>query len=136
MAKVLITESTLSDIAEAIRGKTGQEKSMKPSEMAVEISGIADSADDMRQLIGRTITEYTDSELTKVGMYSFYFCKSLTYVDLPACTFVDHYAFYSCSSLSEVKIPLCATLGSSSFNTCLALKSVSFPACTRGAFLN
>ena len=40
MAKVLINETNLMNIAEAIRGKTGETAKMKPAEMAGKINGI------------------------------------------------------------------------------------------------
>ena len=40
MAKVLINETNLTNIAEAIRGKTGETAKMKPAEMAGKINGI------------------------------------------------------------------------------------------------
>ena len=40
MAKVLVSETSLTNIAEAIRGKTGETAKMKPAEMAGKIEGI------------------------------------------------------------------------------------------------
>ena len=44
MSKVLVTESYLDDIADAIRGKNGTENTYKPSQMAAAITALPDSA--------------------------------------------------------------------------------------------
>ena len=46
MTKVLITESVLSDIADAIREKNGTETQYKPSEMAAAILAIGEEEEE------------------------------------------------------------------------------------------
>ncbi len=45
----------------------------------------------------------TDGSVTSIGSHAFYYCKSLTSIEIPASvTSIGHWAFYNCQSLSSV----------------------------------
>lgn len=107
MSKVLITESILSGIADAIREKDGSTAKITPANMATKISAIetGGGTDDVAAtIVNRTITEYENNSLTTVGPHAFYGCSSLTNVKLPACTSIDQYAFTNCSNLTAIHL--------------------------------
>lgn len=67
-------------------------------------------------IINRTITEFKDNQLTKVGSGAFYGCTALIEVNLPNV----------CSSNGD-------SLGTSAFEGCTALQSVNLPSYDRAA---
>ena len=97
------------------------------------------------------------TELKKVGMGAFAFCKSLSGVHLGAVEQIEDFAFYHCESLcddhilafpsckqigmfafahayidfiSDVTFPLVTTVGYNAFYSCTKLREVTLPACT------
>ena len=107
MSKVLITESILSGIADAIREKDGSTAKITPANMATQIANIPSSSgtDDVAAaIVNRTITEYENNSLTTVGLHAFYGCSILTNVKLPACTSIGQYAFMNCSNLNAIHL--------------------------------
>lgn len=117
-------------IADAIRGKTGGTDKLTLDEMASEIEGITTGGGDdvAKGIIERTITEISDSTVTKVGDYAFYYCSALKRVNLPAATSLGQYAFQSCIYLASVNLPAVKIVGTSSFRECSRLENVAFPA--------
>ena len=81
-------------------------------------------------LIDRSITEISNSRVTKVGDYAFQNCGRLTTVDFPAATSIGNNAFYSCNSLSTVNFPAAKGIGDYAFQNCGRLTTVDFPAAT------
>ena len=59
MSNVLIEESTMSNIANAIRSKTGKEDLILPKDMPGEIEGIENGMNDalLNSVINKTITD-------------------------------------------------------------------------------
>lgn len=112
-------------------------------------------------ILDRSIIEFKDDQLTKVGDYAFYKCADLTDVDLPEVTSVGTSAFEGCN-LNEFNFPKITSIGNnafrgnaslkqvycenmtrgsgvSSFENCTALESVDFPKLTvgvSGGFIN
>lgn len=78
-------------------------------------------------IIDRTITEFKDDQITKVGQYAFYNCTALTAVDLPEATSCATKAFYGCTSLGAADFPNVTSLGESAFQGCTALTRVNLP---------
>lgn len=56
----------------------------------------------LQSMIDRTITEFKDNVLTKIGWGAFNNCKNLTTVDLPNVTSMDAHAFNGCSNLNTL----------------------------------
>jgi hypothetical protein len=51
------------------------------------------------QIIMRTVTEYKENRISKVGQYAFYGCTALTVVDVPNVTTIEANSLYNCSAL-------------------------------------
>lgn len=127
MSKVLVTESYLTDISNAIRSKNGDSTKYKPSEMAAAIKNIkAQDNTAVNGIIGRTISgDFTDNEATSVGKYAFAFCSNLKTVTMENCTSINSSAFYDCTSLISANFPSVRTVYSSAFNNS-GLASITF----------
>ena len=67
--------------------------------------------------------------VTSIDNYAFYYCSSLTSVEIPnSVTSIGNYAFSYCSSLISVEIPNSVTsIGDRAFESCLSLTSVEVP---------
>lgn len=82
-------------------------------------------------LVARTLTEYINNTVTRIGNYAFGNFASLEYVSLPNVTEMEggnHFA--SCTKLKRVNIPNLKTSISSSgnnFRGCTALTELRFP---------
>lgn len=109
MAKVLVTDTHLTDIANAIREKNGTSETYKPSEMAnaiesIEAGGGTTEIEDA--FITHTLSgDYANDRVTKVKYGTFYEDTNLTSVSFPNVTSVESYAFYKCTSLDTIDIP-------------------------------
>jgi hypothetical protein len=83
------------------------------------------------QIIMRTVTEYKEERVTKVGGYAFYGCKALEVVDLPNVTNVASYAFNGCKALEVVDLPNVTNVASYAFNGCNNIKTINLPEVTK-----
>ncbi len=54
------------------------------------------------QIIMRTVTEYKENRISKIGKYAFYDCTALTVVDVPNVTSIEANALYNCSALDAL----------------------------------
>lgn len=122
MAEVLIKESTLSKIADAIREKSHfATTEYKPSEMASAIAAITDGESVSGNpvcvaLIEGTINgKYVNNSITAIRHYAFYTNESLVSIDLPKVETIGEDAFYNCRNIEYVNIPSVKTIGSSAF---------------------
>lgn len=66
-------------------------------------------------IIDRTITEFKDDQITKVGDYAFNSCTALTEVDLPNATNIGNDSFQNCSSIQGIALPNVTYLGNNAF---------------------
>ena len=73
--------------------------------------------------------EYKGKPVTSIGQSAFYYCRSLTSVNIPdSVTSIDNSAFSGCSSLTSIAIPDSVTdILSSAFGGCSKLTSVTIP---------
>ena len=104
-----------------------------------------------RQIVERSITSFTDDELTAIAGYSFCSCKELQEVSLPLVTELPMAAFQNClkltafdfsnivkinadvfisTGLTEVNGPLVTSIGSNAFASCSSLTSAKLPKAT------
>lgn len=148
---VVVLDDTLTNIANAIRGKNGSSEKYKPGQMADAIDNIsAGGLGVPREVIDGVykIPEVTSfslpSNATDVGQYAlsyaFHSCPSLTSVDLSSLTKVSgedafYEAFYNCTALTSVDISSLTTLSGRNalayaFDVCTALTSVDFSSLT------
>lgn len=127
MSKVLVTESYLTDISNAIRSKNGDSTKYKPSEMAAAIKNIKTQDNTaVNSIIDRTISgDYTNNEATSVGKYAFAFCFNLKTVTMANATDINSNAFYDCTGLISANFPNVKTVYSSAFNSS-GLTSITF----------
>lgn len=89
-------------------------------------------------IINRTITEFKDDRITKVGQSAFQKCTSLKTLDIPSALTINYGAFYGCTALSSINIPAVTSINAyNAFSNCKALTKVVLPVCTNignGAF--
>ena len=73
--------------------------------------------------------EYNGKPVTSIGNNAFWYCSSLTSIEIPdSVTSIGSSAFFGCSSLTSVEIPDSVTsIGSSAFRDCSSLTSVVIP---------
>lgn len=119
MANVIINDTNLTNIANAIREKNGSTDTYMPSEMADAIAAIetgGGGAEDTRfyDIIARTITEIDDDTITTVGKYAFNSCAELKTINLPNCTTIGNSAF-SNTMPTTVNLPKVTTVGEYAF---------------------
>ena len=129
MSKVLVTESYLTGIGDAIRSKNSSTDRYKPSEMADAINDITTQDNTvLNSILNRRISgNYVNDDLTEVGGYAFANCNNLTAATFTKVTKVGEGAFYFCRSLESISLPEVKEIESSSFNYCSSLESISMP---------
>ena len=138
MSKVLVTESYLSDIADAIRTKSGGGTTYKPSEMAQGIldipsgggwttDGIASGAEP-----NGDIEINANGDITTIALRAFG-NKRITSVTIHGTPYIGNYAFTE-TSLTQVSMPDMVQLKSSYysvsgyiFSRCTSLTAVNAP---------
>lgn len=127
MANVIVDDTNLKNIANAIRDKNGETATYKPSEMATAIGEI-DLQDNsiVNSLIDRSITEFSNDTLTTIGSYAFAKCRNLVSVYLPNITKISECGFFS-TSLSSIDFPKVTSIGYNAFQYCENVTSVSLP---------
>ncbi len=78
---------------------------------------------------GEVVTEVNLTSATKVSNYAFYYCSSLTSVEIPnTVTSIGSSAFSGCSSLTSIEIPNSVTsIGEGAFSGCSSLQSITIP---------
>jgi hypothetical protein len=83
----------------------------------------------MSSIIDRSITEFRDSTLEKLGNNAFRNCTVLETVDLPNVTTCSSQIFYACSKLKNINFPKLSTITAYMFAGC-AVSDVCFPEVT------
>lgn len=129
MSKVLVTESYLTEIGNAIRNKNGSTTKYKPSEMAGAINDITTQDNTvLNSILDRSISgNYVNDDLIEIGRYAFEFCDQLTSATFQKATKVDSSAFSDCRSLESISLPEVKEIEQSAFAYCSSLKSISMP---------
>lgn len=133
MSKVLVTESYLTDIGNAIRSKNNSTDKYKPSEMAGAINDITTQGKTQDNTVLNSILDhsisgnYVNDDLTEIGKYAFAYCEQLTSATFKKATKVDNSAFKNCASLESISLPEVKEIEISSFGWCSSLKSISMP---------
>lgn len=128
---VIVDDTNLKSIADAIRAKNGTTNTYKPSEMASAIEAIQSGGGggNIDALIDRSITEIS-SNAALIGENAFMKCTSLTSADFPLATKVSHNAFNNCTNLQSINIPLVTNIGQQAFSNCSKLTKVDIPCVT------
>lgn len=122
MNKVLINDTTLFAIGDAIREKNGSTDTYKPSEMPTAILSITTGGGDTTiedGLIQRTIIgQYTNNRVTTVESYAFFSCYRLTEVNMSNVTTIGSNAFNGCTGLTTVNMPNVTSIEKAAFSGC------------------
>lgn len=103
----LIQGDTLSEIADAIRGKTGSQAAIAVKNMASQIDSIqagGGGSGDLDSLIAGTITEILGSNTMSVRPSAFNGLDSLVTAEFMVVRNIYDYAFYGCSGLEALII--------------------------------
>lgn len=138
-------------IANAIREKTGGTDALTLDQMATEIAGIETGGGGdnsvLLTILDRSITEFSDNNLTQIGKYAFAECTALTKIDTPNVTFIGEWAFQNCpitefdfsnvttlggyvfryGKLTSAVLPKIEWLGYNAFYDCTTLALVDLP---------
>lgn len=83
--------------------------------------------DVARSIVDKTITAYSDNEITTVGAYAFNGCNKMTSVNLQNATSVGAHAFSGCSALTDVNVPEATTVNQGAFQNCTSLTRLDLP---------
>ena len=120
--------SLFTDIASAIRTKTGTTGKIVADAFPEAIRGISSGSEDelLEKVLKRSFTEVTHGA-ESIGPCAFAGCLSLTSVNFPVCTSIGNHAFWSCSNLTSISFPNCTFIGSYAFSGCSSLTSVVIP---------
>lgn len=130
MSKKLYEESSIKDIANAIREKNESTTTYKVAEMGAAVRTLPTGGSDEDAIIQRTISgAYSNDRITTVGACAFLGCQALTAIDLPNVTQVNRDAFKSCGRLSTINLPKVTALDSGVF-TNSAIQQANFPLVT------
>lgn len=103
----LIQGDTLSEIADAIRGKTGNQAAIAVKNMASQIDSIqagGSGSGDLDSLIAGTITEILGSNAVNVRPSAFNGLDSLVTAEFMVVRNIYDYAFFGCSNLEALII--------------------------------
>lgn len=153
---VVVLDDTLTDIADAIRGKNGSQDTYKPGEMAAAITDIPSGGGvgiplEVKQTgeIGRQAESFVfrfPANATRIvfksssgdyGLpYAFYLCRGITAVDMSSITEIIgldsmQYCFASCPNLVSVDMSGLDTINGGNacgymFKSCSSLSEIDF----------
>ena len=111
-------ESDLTDVADAIRAKTGGTADLAfPADFVSEIGSISGGDDLLEKCNNKTLTSYSSSNITQVKRYMFYQNGSLKHIDLPNCTVVAVHGFDE-SGVVTYNLPKLTSIQNSGFRAC------------------
>lgn len=155
MAKYVIDEKTLTDIADSIREKKGTSANITPKAMPSEIASIttAENLDtvlteqdalieELKEVLrgkassgGITLDDISTKAIEgdvvlradTVGSYTFHGCSKITSLSAPNVTSVGTYAFYGTGLTGALDLPLCTSIGAYAFCQCTNITSLSIP---------
>ena len=127
MANVLVEETSLSNIASAIREKSGGSATYKPGEMAAAISNLptGGSSDNEDGLLSDTLINYENATATDIKNNCFANSTTLATATFTNVSNVGSSAFSNCSALTQVSIPNATTIGNSCFSKASKLLTVN-----------
>lgn len=131
MPNVLINDATMTEIANAIREKTGEKDLMYPADMPKKISGIqnGDGWDAVSGIIQGSIKQLTIPDgVTSIRTRAFSNMYSLADVTFPdSLTNISTYAFYDDSALQKLMFPEnLNTIAAHAFSLCSRITEITF----------
>lgn len=130
MAIVTTDNRYYTDIAAAIRAKSGAQNQYRPEQMAAAIEAIPTGGTEMEDaLVQRpaSLTEYTNDRVTEIGSYFFYANSIIQIVSFPSVEYIKSAAFWLCSKLVQVNMPSLTRTESNIFRGCKELETIDLP---------
>lgn len=118
MSEYLIQDSTLTNIADAIRNKTGETEQIVTNNMATKI----------REMKG--LVDYENTAATEIPDYCFYKFENLRNISFTKATKISSNAFNLCTNLKEANFPLVTIVSNSAFYNCPNLVNINIPEIT------
>ena len=117
MARIDTLTNFLTDVASAIKEKTGKTDAITPANFDTEIESIQSGGDASIEdgLIEGTLTEYSNDRITKVKSYGFHQQLNLVSISLPNVTTIGDYAMQSCPLTSGMYFPEVTQIGQFTF---------------------
>lgn len=98
----------------------------------IVITATGGGDDVARSIVNKTITAYSDNEITTVGAYAFNGCSALTDVNLPNAKTVGGNAFQNCTSLTKLDLPKVTALNGYFVSGCSSLVELNVPKAVSG----
>lgn len=116
----------LQDVADAIKEKKGSNDAINAQNFSDEIKNLPSGGDDglAMSLLQRTITEYSNEEITEFGPFAFAGCSKLVRVYVPSLKYVSMLMFQE-SGLIEIELPNIYNIASQGFQGATSLKKVT-----------
>lgn len=123
----------MTDLADAIRGKSGVTGKLSLDGMTSAVEGISSGGGALASVVDNTATDLVASDLEGIETirnYAFYGCSELRSVVLPdTLTDIGTYAFYNCTNLKDINLPSGLTsIGARCFMNCKAIEKIVVPA--------
>ena len=114
MAIVVTDSKHYADIAAAIRSKNSEQAKYKPEQMAAAIKNISGgggggSNETETALIERTLTSYSNPDITKIGAYAFYRYERLKSISVPRAEQIETYGLNQ-AGIETADLSACKTL--------------------------
>lgn len=110
---------------------TEQEQLLEQLTIALENKASGDGGEMVEQLLQRTIEEYSNHEITKLGDYAFTNCTKLKTVEIPNVTTMGLNAFQN-TNISVAEFPNLVNAANFCFANCTNLKTVRLPSLQKG----
>ena len=134
MARVVVNDSTLADIATAIRIRNKTHNRYKPSEMAEAIKKIPSyNTTNQGSLVDSSIVDksiagiYRNDTVSAIGDYTFYNCKNLNSIDCAEVITLGKSAFEEADGLVNVSLPKLEEAKAKAFYSASGLKEINIP---------
>lgn len=139
MSDYIIDGAILTDIADAVREKTGTIEPIVPENMAEMLRnvegdyerGYADGYEkgdsNMDGILTRRATTISNDRITYLGIEVFRNYDSLAVADFPNVTSTGVNVFYACYALHTVNLPSLISINSNMFAYSSLLKRLNFP---------
>lgn len=139
MSDYIIDGAILTDIADAVREKTGTTDPIVPEKMAEMLRnvegdyerGYADGYEkgdsNMDGILTRRATTISNNRITYLGIEVFRNYESLAVADFPNVTSTGVNVFYACYALHTVNLPSLISISSNMFAYSSLLKRLDFP---------
>ena len=98
--------------------------------VTVNVQTTGDISEQEKELIERTVLNYSNNQVTNIGSYAFYGCSKLQSVSCPNATSVKGNGLMNCSALTSVNLPKVTQLANYAFQGCTSIAKLDFPALT------